>query len=120
MMELTKEKVLAMEAGREMDALVAERVMGWSYGYSDQFKTVAWRYPLGERTWFPASNDISAAWEVADKLKIAIIPQSPSAPDELKYLARAEWDFKQLEIDVFAETAPLAICRVALLTTLSE
>jgi hypothetical protein len=29
---LTKEAVLAMEAGPEMDALVAERVMGWERG----------------------------------------------------------------------------------------
>lgn len=66
------------------------------------------------------SSDISAAWEVADKLKIAIIPQSPSAPDNLKYLARAEWDFKHKEIDVFAARAPEAICKAALLAILPD
>lgn len=81
-------------------------------------------YIMNDRDKFlPPENwtrDISAAWEVADKLKIAIIPQSTSAPPDLKYLARAEWDYRHKEIDVFAKSAPEAICKAALLTTIQE
>lgn len=141
-MTLTREEILAMKPGPELDKMIAEHVMGWSiYRYDKDvpercyymlvdksFDPIAddGTWNAGERkteeeAWKdnrPFSTDISAAWEVADKLKIAIIPQSSSAPDNLKYLARAEWDFRQNEIDVFAETAPEAISKVALLAVL--
>jgi len=30
---MTRDEVLAMKPGRELDALVAEKVMGWAYGH---------------------------------------------------------------------------------------
>jgi hypothetical protein len=42
-MSLTKEAVLAMKAGPEMDALVAERVMGWERGGADDHTRPAHR-----------------------------------------------------------------------------
>jgi hypothetical protein len=116
-MTLTREQVLEMKAGDVINRLIALNIMG----FEPSDMRDGW-VRMGALATYPKqfSTDISAAWEVADKLKIAIIPQSTSAPDKLKYLARAEWDFRQLEIDVFAETAPLAICRVALLTTIGE
>lgn len=60
------------------------------------------------------STDISDAWPIVEKLKIAIIPQSDDAPDNMKYLARIERFEKGEGIEVFAETAPLAICLAAL------
>ena len=61
-----------MKAGRELDALVAEKVMGWTW----DGKT-AWS-PTGSRLWMVRkdpywwlpyySTDIAAAWEVVEKL----------------------------------------------------
>ncbi|MEK3673568.1 BC1872 family protein [Paenibacillus sp. FSL R10-2771] len=120
-MTLTREEILALTSGSQLSALVAEIVM--------EYVWIAPKYAGEQGYWwspksckevfiFNPSKDISAAWEVADELKIAIIPQSSSAPDNLKYLARAEWDFRQKEIDVFAATAPEAISKVALLMVL--
>lgn len=58
-----------MKAGRELDALVAEKVMGWMDGDG-----VGLRVADGEvinsmdcRPWSP-STDIAAAWEVVEKM----------------------------------------------------
>ncbi|AIQ29341.1 hypothetical protein P40081_15170 [Paenibacillus sp. FSL P4-0081] len=122
-MTLTREEILSRSPGREMDRWIQEHVFKvdlsgfhWARVGNSMFKNTD-----GAVTWVDIpdySSDISAAWEVADKLKISIIPQSLSAPDNLKYLARAEWDFRQNEIDVFAATAPEAISKVALLMVL--
>lgn len=59
-----------MEAGRELDALVAEKIMGWSNCHREG----DWGYfgrPFGGPTDFRIPNystDISAAWEVMEKM----------------------------------------------------
>ena len=68
---LTRESILAMEAGAEMDALVAERVMG--FGTASLDSVDFWLDPkpgTGLRavfSWSP-STDIAAAWEVEDRI----------------------------------------------------
>lgn len=150
---MTREEILAMEPGRELDRLIQEHVfkwIPWQEGRGDYtaivyqkpgeqepyMRTQRWeiakeRYSIipyseinemvhavyGDKYW---SSDISAAWEVVDKLKIAIIPQSPSAPKELSYYAEYENEPYVKKIHVFAETAPEAICKVALLAVLEE
>lgn len=62
-----------MNAGRELDALIAEKVMGWTWN-----EFTAWS-PSGSRnaiqfkndlSWLPYySTDIAAAWEVVEKIK---------------------------------------------------
>ena len=106
---------------REIDRLVAEKVMGWEPFYDDgdlisfvtEFGTLF--FSDDESEWNP-TIDIADAWLVAEKLKIAVIPQAGEPPKNMKYLA--EIDRRPLGgyYEAFAETAPLAICLVALKT----
>lgn len=59
---MTREEIMAMPAGRELDALVAEKVIGWRRIELHE----TWRSPSGETTpHFPAySTDIAAAYEM--------------------------------------------------------
>lgn len=125
-----------MEAGRELDALVAEKVMGESV--PDGYKRVGDHWEKEEpifdddgaytRSWqiveWPAlySEHIAAAWRVVERLRQgskqtgiaacvgiqiydACIPQDIECWIHSPMIAR---------IEVFAETAPLAICLAAL------
>ena len=62
-----------MEAGREMDAVVAAKVMGWhkTDRHFGQFGELWWNVPDGVLSWaktsfgsFQPSTDIIAAWQV--------------------------------------------------------
>lgn len=92
---MTREEILAMETGRELDALIAERLFGWrrikgpKFDYDgpcesgdvlipptivnddEAFQMMPPRgsipfYYFVNRKW---STDISAAWEVVEKMK---------------------------------------------------
>lgn len=104
---MTREEILAMSAGRKLDALVAKHVMFPRHSH-----------PIEEvQGWCQCySTLLSAAWLVVDKTKVAIIPQSIGAPDDMKYLAKIE-DYPN-DYQAFAPTAPLAICRCALLAVM--
>lgn len=88
--ELTRESILAMEAGYEMDLLIAERIFGWRWVYEDgeqpeavpfligppgttsvHYPKVAANFPHlypanGLKAW---SRSISDAWEVVEKMR---------------------------------------------------
>ena len=106
-----------MNAGRELDALVAEKVMGWVDYDTD---TESWR--IGESDlgthWRPVegarfSKDIAAAWEVVGYMR---------AKDEWAFSlgtdTDGDWDATFWEGDTFhdatADTAPHTICLAAL------
>lgn len=77
---MTKEEILAMKPGNELDDMVASEIMEWQQGgdegevwldkedhYTDYF--VTGRAPgISDCYWKP-STDISAAWQVLDELK---------------------------------------------------
>lgn len=98
------------EEGRELDAHVAEKLMGW--------RRVPPRY----------STDIAAAWEVLEKLdamglKVEVGNRVEGARGGGWFAAVTRWGGKECEEcgspyvveDVSAApTAPLAICRAAL------
>jgi hypothetical protein len=111
---------------REIDRLVAEKVMGWKADFRDDV------YENSPRRWLVSgwrpSTDIAAAWEVVEKL-------SPGRPFVLQirntmmggFQVRASWtdteivntydaDFGgRMRVDqATAATAPLAICLAAL------
>lgn len=104
-----------MDAGRELDALIAEKVMGTFIpaGSNPSLRDDAWLNERGYLVWEPPpySTDIAAAWLVVEKLK-----QSYDIVDILfanHYVSCKVWkDFMIAEED--AETAPLAICLAAL------
>ena len=122
-----------LEAGRETDALVAEKVMGWRK-VSSQIITETMRGSLPWTRWWGEkqnaagrwrivdlpkySASISAAWEVVEKLKaegmtVDIQSRTPGwtvVVDELH----------DLGVEVRAPTAPLAICFAALKAVTGE
>ena len=123
-----------MNAGRELDALVAEKVMGWQeFPYlilSDDRLSYCPPGPVHISTVRevpPYSTSIAAAWEVVEKLRAmnsTLELYSPGAlvNDEMGIHA-VEWQatFKSWEEpwgphgpSVEAQTAPHAICLAAL------
>lgn len=110
---MTRDEILALKPGRELDALVAGKVMG--YTTHGQF-----REKNGVRVMIDRySADIAAAWEVLEEMQ------------------KNEWDFtlknhkrlvhkRQYEAifgtpySAFAPTAPEAICKAALLAVMGE
>ena len=60
-----------MEAGPEMDMLVAEKVMGWTQHQSEEFPDMIYWMPDGRDIKgaykFSPSTSISEAWEVVEK-----------------------------------------------------
>jgi hypothetical protein len=110
---------------RELDALVAEKVMGWIIGYplADAPDGMPPRPPGDTRSHYdypvlvPAySTDITAAWQVVEKMEdlgyhwrfANVIPSSDPIVYTMKFM-RMDTDAKETEF-----TAPLAICRAAL------
>ncbi|MEK5419398.1 BC1872 family protein [Paenibacillus sp. FSL L8-0708] len=66
-MTLTREELLAMEPGNELDIEIAVTVMGRE---RDKFRS-GW-IRLGDLSTYPKqySKDISAAWEVEERIKV--------------------------------------------------
>lgn len=108
-----------MKAGRELDALVAEKVMGctlkaggdprtddpWLCGCEDEAHREDNEYDV--RTYIkPYSSSIAAAWEVMDILKDGFATSY--------YTAEEGWTFVFRGQAATAGTAPLAICMAAL------
>jgi hypothetical protein len=113
-----------MPAGREMDALVAEKVFG----------TTAPHRIMAAHHLPPFSTDIEAAWEVVEKMRdrmagVIYFPPSSVEPPRGSWVAGVQdagsmvaWFEGMLYGDPpdqilpwsYAETAPLAICRAAL------
>lgn len=88
------EKQVAIKLGTD--------VMGWDK------ETAEYLFPV----WNPLKS-IFDAFQLAEKLYIAIVPQSASAPEEMRFMAFIEND-PAPKIEVFAKTAPEAICKAAL------
>lgn len=128
-----------VEAGPALDALVAEKVMGWTKHEHKPMPLIGtgrhWQRRDGTRVerWYrqsaygdddccPFSTDISAAWEVVKKMPYGVAVHSPNGrlwrciigvkcvPSVPDCLQQV----KQEVVVVEAETAPLAICRAAL------
>ncbi len=101
-----------MKPGRELDALVAEKVMGYETVYSGANYYV-------ERTYSPVplySTDISAAWEVVEKLacmkdEVNVFYDCGAWFCNTGVDANGEWS---IERSGSCATAPHAICLAAL------
>lgn len=116
-----------MNAGRELDALVAEKVMGLGCIHPDAVRAeggggwIVWgRVPAGDcapiGTRFPAySTDIGAAWEVVVRMA-ELFPQRDFLL--VRMHENAWWEAQFTDDANLAEqaepTAPLAICLAAL------
>ncbi|UVI31197.1 BC1872 family protein [Paenibacillus spongiae] len=120
---MTREEILAMTPGRELDALVAEKVMMWtkdtdgSYWLVDTYSIRTW-----EQTSYPGfqpSTDIAAAWEVLERFPTHQITKM----HDIKLPWNEESIYKAIvkanKYIAYGKTAPLAICRAALLFALN-
>ena len=125
---------------REIDALVAEHVFEWKLSYHNHEDGAWYKYcpdyvnddgtsvgPDDLSAWdFVCRNnevamrkfstDIAAAWEVVEKIS----DKMPGVISNIKSNGDVEWGvkfFKNKEIEgVWADTAPLAICKASLKT----
>jgi len=117
---------------RELDAEVAEKVMGWTvekcqgepfhYFQKDPYKHMGIAQACAEQLkkmylpvddlWSP-STDIKAAWEVVEKIRERFSIHSPACSmSETGYKAFFSWEDETYS--AVAATAPEAICRAAL------
>ena len=118
-----------MKADRELDARIAEEVMGWKVNYDnwtvekphDERPNTFWQVPLtvGWGAWKPSAPDgIADAWLVVEKLgkltgKDVLVEHCADG----ERLCTLGWHYRGIwmkDIQEKADTAPLAICLVAL------
>lgn len=99
----------------KIDELVSEKVLGCKVEYMGKDGV----YIVGEEKTgvFSPSRNIQDAWLLVDKLLISIFPQVGNPPKEYKYLVECDpkiYEINSSKCEAFGETAPLAICKVAL------
>jgi len=105
-----------MEAGRELDALVAERVMGAVPAHTPGDWMVAvgappyYRFGGSVRGLPDYSTNIAAAWQVVERMSEQALPCVMH--DGQMWVG--EFYCITYSHTAYAHTAPLAICRVAL------
>lgn len=114
--------IMNMTPGRELDALVAEKVMGWKervdFDCIVEDTDVLIRYePFSmEVREFHPSTDISAAWEVVEK----IVSKGFSIQLDFEGDDYAFWiNSGTRKLYEYGKTAPEAICRAALLAVMN-
>jgi len=130
----TKSTAQVTSAGREMDALVAEKVMNWTLvpdkfkvpvmgglGYNENHGDPVPVYYAGEKfidfAWkFRFSDDIRAAWLVVEKLGDMSVHHfyDPTLEEWFYHVAWRSPDGIEHHCSEEANTAPLAICLAAL------
>lgn len=118
-MTYTREQILSMPAEKELDILVAERVMGFKIETPWAEQCTIW--DGREVRYFEPSIDISAAWEVVEKLSRGKTDNSFVLEFHYeRYYARfGNVPFRPYRDEMY-ESAPEAICKAALLASLEE
>lgn len=113
-----------MEAGRELDALIAKKVFGVTefhtsaFAFNKNAPSGFWRYYVDCP---PFSTNITAAWEVLETLPRTLWPEVGRMDDGRWYCEIVSRGDAPAEVSPgpiareIADTAPLAICRATLL-----
>jgi hypothetical protein len=131
---MKREEILNMSAGEELDTLIAEKVMELDLskrcdGNPDYFDTDRWAcgkcgavgrvWDDMEHTIEPKeySDGIAAAWEVIDKMRKSFWIASLVADTNLWRVTFYTHTHRKTH-EAIDESAPLAICRAALLTVM--
>ncbi len=147
---MTRDEIMKLEAGRELDALIAEKVMGndplisWAIYNKDKtayYDVLERRQDASDqlaksrslrdhgatvdmlKTYKPYSTDIADAWQVVEYLEkrdILIDIVRISDRDSLYWLVRLRLIGYNTAYVARAETAPLAICKAALMVVTME
>lgn len=129
---MTEDEIRNLPAGREMDALVAQQLFGWMFIASNFVHNLEYGTMIPPNGWkrdnfIPDecphySTDIAAAWEVVEKMRGMALAMTMGKGDDA-YQCRI-FDGRiapeAYRVLVSAETAPLAICRAALLAMESK
>lgn len=109
-----------MTPGRELDALVAEKVFGFPAPRDSHASTEVGYWTVDDKMFIPVprfSTDIAAAWEVVEKLKRLGykigIDSSPNDKSACVVMEDDNGDWISIAVET-AETLPHAICRAAL------
>ena len=116
---LTPEQIDAMPAGREMDALVSEQLMGIKVGWAKEVGSVLILFEphpfvVGTGTEIPYySTDIAAAWKLVVGNFTLDYPKFYGKWRCCFYL-KSESSGSRFNFIGIADTAQLAICRAAL------
>ena len=117
---MTKEEILAMKPGEELDVLIAKGPMGFEVpSYLGISRPTVMISP---GVWLPLarySTNISSAWPLVEKFRIAVIPiwldgWKWACCDEYA-LEPGDYKMQWLGELTICDTAPEAICKAALL-----
>lgn len=106
-----------MPAGREMDALVAEKVMGYLCVCDEEPRDCPIHAKSDQDTLLSYSTDIADAWIMMEKMRF-VIGSHHGLHGGLHPCDG--WLARKGTVFALAKTAPLAICRVALKLTMEE
>ncbi len=97
---MTDEQIDALKAGRDMDLIIGEEIVGWS---------------RDENVPMPYSTDIAAAWEeVVERMAEFKVEKPGDWSDQVRWRAVLRIEYGGPMAEAYADTAPLAICRAAL------
>lgn len=105
-----------MKPGRELDALIAEHVMGLER-ITSLYLEIGWRpkgVPVGVHQLKPYSTDIAAAWEVVEKMGVLTWHIWKTLDDRFYAQFGKDQDEFHLKHTAEAGSAPHAICLAAL------
>ncbi|MBP1999738.1 hypothetical protein J2Z69_000757 [Paenibacillus shirakamiensis] len=115
---MTPEQLLALEPGRELNRLVALKVMGY-----EQSRFQVGYVRKGAYATYPKhySSDISAAWEVVERFPIVNLSRIEIFEGNYHHAVEIYADSETNEPSmVEAHTAPEAICKAALLAVMDK
>ena len=107
-----------MEAGRELDALIAENVLGYECDCSEGPKSdcpIHGRQPYSLERY---STDIAAAWQVVEHLNKSGLIINITVALPINEMFQYSVTIPGFDIK-YAKTIPLAVCRAALKTVVS-
>lgn len=106
---MKREEIEKMPAGNKMDTLIELDVFGWPKAYDDALDVPKY------------STEISVAWQVVEKMKADGFPLRMNIDAETAgYPGNNGVVWCAFKYSAFGNTAPLAICRAALMTTADE
>ena len=134
---MNEEQIRQMEAGRELDAMVGAKVFEidkWCPDGEGEFDLICTCECGPPRTWHARqplphfSTDIAAAWEVVERLYdehwivgIGSLAENPRGwRCELCNMWPDDFERAPTDIEANGDTAPLAICRAALLAVMER
>lgn len=120
---LTRDEIMSMQAGRELDALIAEHVMGLHFDTDPEHpQDKIWMDANGgyvcnaQMYYHQFSQDIRDAWRVVEK--ITAPPATYEEAERMSNTKFCNWFDHANLWALSASEAAFAICQAALMTTI--